>query len=100
MTATAARSTRRRRCRPGATPSAPAPDHFPAGAATPHAAGQANADGRSWSRPFGPVSGERSHPLFFTYSLMLATFLGTMGLPHILVRFYTNPDGGPPARRP
>ena len=24
---------------------------------------------------------------------MLATFLGTMGLPHILVRFYTNPDG-------
>ena len=25
--------------------------------------------------------------------LLLATFLGTMGLPHILVRFYTNPDG-------
>ena len=41
----------------------------------------------------GPVTRERSHPLFFTYSLMLATFLGTMGLPHILVRFYTNPDG-------
>ncbi|WP_027342782.1 sodium/solute symporter [Hamadaea tsunoensis] len=31
--------------------------------------------------------------LFSTYSLMLATFLGTMGLPHVLVRFYTNPDG-------
>jgi cation/acetate symporter len=29
----------------------------------------------------------------FVYSLLLATFLGTMGLPHILVRFYTNPDG-------
>jgi Na+(H+)/acetate symporter ActP len=28
-----------------------------------------------------------------TYSLMLALFLGTMGLPHVLVRFYTNPDG-------
>ncbi|MGH3949037.1 MAG: cation acetate symporter [Pseudonocardiaceae bacterium] len=28
-----------------------------------------------------------------TYSLIFATFLGTMGLPHILVRFYTNPDG-------
>jgi len=55
--------------------------------------GQASASGRSWSRPFGPVSHERSHPLFLTYSLMLATFLGTMGLPHILVRFYTNPDG-------
>ena len=28
-----------------------------------------------------------------TYSLILATFLGTMGLPHVVVRFYTNPDG-------
>jgi cation/acetate symporter len=33
------------------------------------------------------------HGLFATYSLILATFLGTMGLPHVLVRFYTNPDG-------
>jgi Na+(H+)/acetate symporter ActP len=66
---------------------------FPAGTAAPHVVGQAQVDDRSWSRPFGPVSGERSHPLFLTYSLMLATFLGTMGLPHILVRFYTNPDG-------
>jgi Na+(H+)/acetate symporter ActP len=32
------------------------------------------------------------------YSLLVATFLGTMGLPHILVRFYTNPDG-PAARQ-
>src|SRR5690606_39540550 len=30
---------------------------------------------------------------YATYSLILATFLGTMGLPHVLVRFYTNPDG-------
>jgi Na+(H+)/acetate symporter ActP len=66
---------------------------FPAGADAPHAVGQEAASGRSWSRPFGPVTNERSHPLFLTYSLMLATFLGTMGLPHILVRFYTNPDG-------
>jgi cation/acetate symporter len=66
---------------------------FPAGALAPRAAGQTHGDGRTWSRPFGPVNSERSHPLFFTYSLMLATFLGTMGLPHILVRFYTNPDG-------
>ena len=28
---------------------------------------------------------------------MIATFLGTMGLPHVVVRFYTNPDG---RRRP
>ena len=31
--------------------------------------------------------------LYPTYSLMVATFLGTMGLPHVVVRFYTNPDG-------
>jgi Na+(H+)/acetate symporter ActP len=66
---------------------------FPAGAEAPHAVGQRSASGREWSRPLGPVTHERSHPLFLTYSLMLATFLGTMGLPHILVRFYTNPDG-------
>jgi Na+(H+)/acetate symporter ActP len=66
---------------------------FPAGAPAPHSVGQTHTDGRTWSRPFGPVTNERSHPLFSTYSLMLATFLGTMGLPHILVRFYTNPDG-------
>jgi len=35
----------------------------------------------------------REHPLYATYALVLATFLGTMGLPHVLVRFYTNPDG-------
>jgi Na+(H+)/acetate symporter ActP len=39
-----------------------------------------------------PLHGEE-HGLFATYSLILATFLGTMGLPHVLVRFYTNPDG-------
>ncbi|ETK32645.1 sodium/solute symporter [Microbispora sp. ATCC PTA-5024] len=39
-----------------------------------------------------PLHG-REHPVYETYSLILATFLGTMGLPHVLVRFYTNPDG-------
>jgi Na+(H+)/acetate symporter ActP len=39
------------------------------------------------------ASDSGSGGLFSTYSLMLATFLGTMGLPHVLVRFYTNPDG-------
>jgi Na+(H+)/acetate symporter ActP len=66
---------------------------FPAGSATPHALGIPATGGDSWGFPGGPVSDDRSHPLFFTYSLLLATFLGTMGLPHILVRFYTNPDG-------
>jgi cation/acetate symporter len=35
----------------------------------------------------------RPHGLYLTYSLILATFLGTMGLPHVVVRFYTNRDG-------
>jgi cation/acetate symporter len=43
--------------------------------------------GADWLLPGGDGS------LFATYSLILATFLGTMGLPHVLVRFYTNPDG-------
>ncbi|MBU2663488.1 cation acetate symporter [Actinoplanes bogorensis] len=45
---------------------------------------------------FGPdwlLPGGDDGTLFTTYSLILATFLGTMGLPHVLVRFYTNPDG-------
>lgn len=35
------------------------------------------------------------HPdeAFRIVSLMVALLLGTMGLPHVLVRFYTNPDG-------
>lgn len=44
----------------------------------------------SWLRPLG--SGE-DHPLYASLSLILAICLGTMGLPHVLVRFYTNPDG-------
>jgi cation/acetate symporter len=40
-----------------------------------------------------PLASGIDHPVYATYSLILATFLGTMGLPHVLVRFYTNPDG-------
>ncbi len=47
-------------------------------------------DGTSWADPLD-VSG--GHALYTTYSLMVATFLGTMGLPHVVVRYYTNPDG-------
>ena len=44
----------------------------------------------SWAKPLG--SGKQ-HPLYASLSLILAICLGTMGLPHVLVRFYTNPDG-------
>ncbi|MDF3056973.1 MAG: cation acetate symporter [Rariglobus sp.] len=58
-----------------------------------------------WIAPFGPLttkaakaaglSAEESKPLslVYTYSLIIALVCGTAGLPHILVRFYTNPDG-------
>ena len=46
--------------------------------------------GSSWANPLDFAGG---HPLYSTYSLIVATFLGTMGLPHVVVRFYTNPDG-------
>lgn len=36
---------------------------------------------------------QRHYAGYLTYSLILATFLGTMGLPHVVVRFYTNRDG-------
>ncbi|MGI5452843.1 cation acetate symporter [Streptomyces sp. CA-249302] len=39
------------------------------------------------------ASGRQERPLYATYGLILATFLGTMGLPHVVVRFYTSPHG-------
>ena len=55
----------------------------PAGAGTPDGSG-------GWSIPLGEGGPQG---LYVTYSLIVATFLGTMGLPHVVVRFYTNPDG-------
>lgn len=49
-------------------------------------------DGR-WIAPFGPLTSKHGYPLLYTYSLIIALICGTAGLPHILVRFYTNPDG-------
>lgn len=59
----------------------------------------------AWISPFGKLttkaataaklSPEEAKPysLLYTYSLIIALVCGTAGLPHILVRFYTNPDG-------
>jgi Na+(H+)/acetate symporter ActP len=69
-----------------------------------------------WVAPFGPLTTkavnaaaaalpvdqraaylaehQRPYSLLYTYSLIIALVCGTAGLPHILVRFYTNPDGG------
>lgn len=48
--------------------------------------------GHEWSRPLSGFGG-RDHTVYATYSTLLALCFGTMGLPHVLVRFYTNPDG-------
>jgi Na+(H+)/acetate symporter ActP len=61
-----------------------------AGAQTPVIAG-APATGAQWIGNGGGLGGK--HPLYQVFSIMIATFLGAMGLPHVLVRFYTNPDG-------
>jgi Na+(H+)/acetate symporter ActP len=54
-------------------------------------------EGREWGMPFGPLTGDgTANPgisLLYTYSLIIAIIFGTAGLPHILVRFYTNKDG-------
>ncbi|MGX7723779.1 sodium/solute symporter [Rhodococcus sp. 5G237] len=63
-----------------------------AGSPVPVVAG-APTDNDTWASPGAGLGASSEHPLFQVYSLMLATFLGTMGLPHVLVRFYTNPDG-------
>ena len=59
----------------------------------------------AWIAPFGPLttkaakaaglSADEAKPysLLYTFSLIVALVCGTAGLPHILVRFYTNPDG-------
>ena len=59
--------------------------------------------GNQWLTPFGPFTSKYVNPLdegsvkwvplLYTYSLIIALLCGTAGLPHILVRFYTNPDG-------
>jgi cation/acetate symporter len=58
-----------------------------------------------WINPFGKLTSkpaakagltaeqQRPYSLLYTYSLIIALVCGTAGLPHILVRFYTNPDG-------
>jgi len=57
-----------------------------------------NSDGRPVADGLGDIDWvhpivAQPHGLYLTYSLILATFLGTMGLPHVAVRFYTNTDG-------
>ncbi|MGI5404363.1 cation acetate symporter [Streptomyces sp. CA-135486] len=63
---------------------------LPPGAQVPERA-SSEADPASWSQPLS--GGRDGYHLYATYGLILATFLGTMGLPHVAVRFYTSPNG-------
>ncbi|GHF58281.1 sodium/solute symporter [Streptomyces thermodiastaticus] len=61
---------------------------FPEGAQVPEAEPV-----RPGTATASPAAGAEQRPLYATYGLILATFLGTMGLPHVVVRFYTSPHG-------
>jgi Na+(H+)/acetate symporter ActP len=66
---------------------------FPAGSIAPHIEDSPSLTQRAWTSPLLHIGGKPIHPLAATYGILLATVLGAMGLPHILVRFYTNRDG-------
>lgn len=64
---------------------------FGAGEAVPRVGGGHPGDGE-WVRPLLDPS-DSGYPLLATWSVLMATVLGTMGLPHILIRFHTSSDG-------
>ncbi|MFF5257431.1 cation acetate symporter [Actinomadura viridis] len=63
---------------------------FPAGAAVPHLDPLPVQDEVTWATP---LSSDRHHRLYATYALTVCAALGTVGLPHVLMRFYTNACG-------
>ncbi|WP_235022738.1 sodium/solute symporter [Amycolatopsis alkalitolerans] len=65
---------------------------FPAGAPVPHAGAGRLPGAPGWARPLLAVGGD-GHPLLGTLAVLAATVLGTMGLPHVIMRFHTSPDG-------
>lgn len=50
-------------------------------------------DVANWATPINSATSLPGKPGYTLPSFVLAQMLGTIGLPHILVRFYTNPDG-------
>src|SRR4051794_23567419 len=63
---------------------------FPEGSPVPGVRGQTPPGGPGWERPLIP---DEDQPLLATWAVLLATMLGTMGLPHVLMRFHTSPNG-------
>ncbi|MPY99690.1 MAG: cation acetate symporter [Actinophytocola sp.] len=65
---------------------------FPEGARVPEVGGISQPGGPAWERPLLNVAGA-GYPLLGTLAVLIATTLGTMGLPHVIMRFHTSPDG-------
>ncbi|MEM7342144.1 MAG: cation acetate symporter [Actinomycetota bacterium] len=64
-----------------------------AGTPAPHEQGVDRLTGEEWAAPLGDKSLGGGHPLYFSYAIVLANMFGIISLPHIVVRFYTNPTG-------
>jgi cation/acetate symporter len=65
---------------------------FPEGTRVPEVTGEARPGGAGWERPLLDLR-DAGHPLLGTWALVFALALGTMGLPHVIMRFHTSPDG-------
>lgn len=65
---------------------------FPEGAKVPQVTGEARPGGSGWERPLVDLE-DAGYPLLGTWALVVALVLGTMGLPHVIMRFHTSPDG-------
>lgn len=65
---------------------------YPAGAPVPDVEGLSPPGGEEWQLPLLDLA-NAGYPLLGTLAVLIATMLGTMGLPHVIMRFHTSPDG-------
>ncbi|WP_199430060.1 sodium/solute symporter [Qaidamihabitans albus] len=65
---------------------------FPEGSPAPELRGETAPGAAGWERPLLDLRHE-GYPLLSTWAVLIATMLGTMGLPHVIMRFHTSPDG-------
>jgi SSS family transporter len=77
------------------TPKAPKDEQWiaPFGSLTTKAVDNAIKAAKTPEEKAALEANKKPYSLLYTYSLIIALVCGTAGLPHILVRFYTNPDG-------
>ncbi|NIJ13308.1 Na+(H+)/acetate symporter ActP [Saccharomonospora amisosensis] len=65
---------------------------FPEGSRAPQLRGETAPGAPGWERPLLDLA-DTGYPLLGTWAVLVATMLGTMGLPHVIMRFHTSPDG-------